>query len=160
MEEKIRAHVESLFAGATPTQSTMELKEEILQNVLEHYHDLLFSGKTPEQAYKTAIRGIGDISGLIQKPQPSTGTFDAWTRPAPTAPAPTVTPTAQEEEKVVPVRRILWIAVLVIYLIISFMTGAWEITWLVLPIGFSLDQVLRAVIELWNEKQKERGNKL
>lgn len=65
MEEKIRAHMEKLFVSAPKTEAARELKEELLQNVLDKYRDLLAEGRTPDEAYLIAIRGIGDISGLI-----------------------------------------------------------------------------------------------
>ena len=65
MEEKIRAHMEKLFVSAPKTEAARELKEEMLQNVLDKYQDLVAEGRTPDEAYLIAIRGIGDISGLI-----------------------------------------------------------------------------------------------
>ena len=44
----------------------MELKEELLANLIEKYNDHLMNGKTEEEAYTTVISGIGDISELIE----------------------------------------------------------------------------------------------
>ena len=65
MEEKIRAYVEELFAG-TSSRKAIELKEEMIQNLTEKYHDLLLEGKSPDAAFNIAIAGIGDVSGLIR----------------------------------------------------------------------------------------------
>ena len=45
MEEKIRAHMEKLFVSAPKTEAARELKEEMLQNVLDKYQDLVAEGE-------------------------------------------------------------------------------------------------------------------
>ena len=45
MKERLRVYVQGLFRGAALTIQNAELKEEILQNTLEHYDDLLAEGK-------------------------------------------------------------------------------------------------------------------
>jgi len=65
MEGKLRSHVEELFAEATPTRKAVELKEEMIQNLTDKYHDLRNDGKTEEAAYNITIAGIGDISTLL-----------------------------------------------------------------------------------------------
>jgi len=65
MEERIRSHVYDLFAETTPTRKAVELKEEMIQNLTDKYHDLIAEGKTNEAAYNITIAGIGDISTLL-----------------------------------------------------------------------------------------------
>ena len=65
MEDKIRRHVDDLFAEAAPTRKAVELKEEMIQNLNDKYHDLTAEGKTNEAAYNITIAGIGDISALL-----------------------------------------------------------------------------------------------
>jgi multisubunit Na+/H+ antiporter MnhG subunit len=67
MESKLRTHVDDLFAQTTPTRKSVELKEEMIQNLGEKYHDLLAEGKNEEAAYNIAVAGIGDISGLLKE---------------------------------------------------------------------------------------------
>lgn len=66
MEHKLRDYVENLFATAPKTHQAYELKEEIIRNTIERYHDLLAEGKTQSEAYNLAIAGIGDINELIE----------------------------------------------------------------------------------------------
>ena len=71
MREKLKSYVELLFAGTTGTE---EMRQEILQNTLDRYDDLIAQGKTPEEAYRQAVAGIGDIEALLGKqknPTPS-----------------------------------------------------------------------------------------
>lgn len=67
MEAKLREYMDRLFAEARPTRSTAELKEEMLQNLLDKYHDLLAEGKSEEAAYNIATASIGDISELLKQ---------------------------------------------------------------------------------------------
>ncbi len=46
------------------------MKQEILQNSLDRYDDLIAEGKVPEAAYRLAITGIGDINEILGS-QPS-----------------------------------------------------------------------------------------
>ena len=62
MREQLIQYVELLFAGA---QNCEEIKQEILQNTLDRYDDLIAEGKVPEAAYRLAIAGIGDISEIL-----------------------------------------------------------------------------------------------
>lgn len=67
MENRIRQHIESLFSSAPNTARARELREEMILNVIERYHDLVQGGKSEEDAYRIAISGIGDVSGLIDE---------------------------------------------------------------------------------------------
>lgn len=62
MKEQLTKYVELLFAG---TSGTEEIRQEILQNTLDKYDDLVAQGKTPEAAYRLSIAGIGDIDEII-----------------------------------------------------------------------------------------------
>lgn len=66
MEDKLRAHMDHLFRDVPPTKQATEIKEEILQNITDKYHDLLAEGKTEEAAYNIAVASIGDLSDLLQ----------------------------------------------------------------------------------------------
>ena len=77
MYEKLRAHIEELFKNAPKTLQTVEIKEEILQNTIDRYNDLLAEGKSEEAAFNIAVAGIGDVNELIGsitavKPEPYT----------------------------------------------------------------------------------------
>ncbi|MBR6530189.1 MAG: hypothetical protein IKT43_02100 [Clostridia bacterium] len=65
MREKLIDYVNLLFAG---TDGTEEIRQEILQNTLDRYDDLIGQGKAPEAAYRLAITGIGDINEILARP--------------------------------------------------------------------------------------------
>lgn len=62
MREQLIQYVELLFAGANDAG---EIKQEILQNTLDRYDDLIDQGKSPDAAYRLAISGIGDINEIL-----------------------------------------------------------------------------------------------
>lgn len=62
MREQLVQYVNLLFAGATDCD---EVRQEILQNTLDRYDDLVEQGKSPEAAYRLAISGIGDINEIL-----------------------------------------------------------------------------------------------
>jgi len=64
MREKLIQYIDLLFAG---TADTDDIKQEILQNILDRYDDLIDQGKTPEAAYSLAISGVGDIHEILQQ---------------------------------------------------------------------------------------------
>lgn len=66
MNEKLRKYIEDSFAGAPNIKRTVELKEELIQNLTDKYNDLLAEGKTPEAAYNISVASVGDLSGLIE----------------------------------------------------------------------------------------------
>lgn len=68
MREQLIQYVELLFAGATDSE---DIKQEILQNTLDRYDDLIAAGKVPEAAYRLAIAGIGDINEILGTNIPS-----------------------------------------------------------------------------------------
>lgn len=62
MREKLISYVNLLFAG---TEGAEDIRQEILQNTLDRFDDLVSRGSTPENAYRQAIAGIGDISAIL-----------------------------------------------------------------------------------------------
>lgn len=62
MKDKLISYIDLLFAGAPEAD---DMKQEILQNTLDRYDDLLSQGKSQEAAYRLAISGIGDINEIL-----------------------------------------------------------------------------------------------
>ena len=65
MREQLEQYVNLLFAGARDCD---DIRQEILQNTLDRYDDLIAEGKVPEAAYRLAITGIGDINEILGTP--------------------------------------------------------------------------------------------
>lgn len=85
MREQLEQYVNLLFAG---TPDSEDMQQEILQNTLDRYDDLLAQGKSPEAAYRLAISGIGDVNELLGASSPApaeTENVDYRGRPVPSA---------------------------------------------------------------------------
>lgn len=208
MREKLIQYVELLFAGSTVHD---EVRQEILQNTLDRYDDLVAQGKQAEAAYQLAISGIGDINEILgtmpQSPAPAEKEAPKkWSRKKITGIATALyiccavpvllfqnelgvclmfvfiaAATAMliwgGEDKVVRMSReefeslknldpaqldklsargeltksinhLISVIILVIYLALSFATGAWFITWVIFPIGGAVKGLVRAVMDL------------
>ena len=81
MKDQLTRYVDLLFAGASDAE---DIKQEILQNTLDRYDDLISQGKAPQAAYSLAISGIGDI-GEILSSQPAAAPITAAAPAAPKA---------------------------------------------------------------------------
>ena len=68
MREQLIQYVSLLFAGAPDSD---EIRQEILQNTLDRFDDLVAQGKSPEAAYRLAISGIGDINEILGNTAPA-----------------------------------------------------------------------------------------
>ena len=71
MEQALREYVENIFKDAPNTLKAVELKEEIVQNLIEKYHDLLNEDKTEQAAYNISVASIGDVNELLRSIEPS-----------------------------------------------------------------------------------------
>ena len=64
MRERLMAHVRQRFAKAPDTQRNRELLDEILQNTLDRFDDLIAQGVQEESAFAQAVDSIGDVESL------------------------------------------------------------------------------------------------
>lgn len=100
MKDKLIQYVDLLFAGA---EGCEDIKQEILQNTLDRYDDLIDEGKSPEAAYRQAIAGIGDINDILG------GEYKA--PPVPPQPAP------EPERRDTPTKKLLRAIAVALYII-------------------------------------------
>lgn len=165
MKQKITEYVNQLFRSAALTVKNAELREEILQNTLEKYDDMLSGGKTPEEAYQAAVDGIGDISQLIERayvpPQPPEGRKEISVQA--TEPEQQTQsddwPRAEEdfdEEDFAARKKMLksaqgalWLLMIAGYVLWSFLSGAWHITWIAFLLAPAVMNVIDAAF-YWN----------
>ena len=205
MKEQLTAYVDLLFAGAADAD---DIKQEILQNTLDRYDDLLEQGKSPQAAYSLAIAGIGDISELLSHNTPAESAATYHGTPVKTAasrkptwkiilqaigiclyilcPIPLFalpntlglcgllsivaiatalmiisgdnqkkSETKEDDQPLTPqqkqrkaVKSIISTVGLCCYLGISFLSGAWHITWLIFPIVAAIQGLINACLDL------------
>ena len=212
MKEQLIQYVNLLFAGVPDCE---DMKQEILQNTLDRYDDLISQGKVPEAAYRLAISGIGDINEILGSE--SSPVFRPVSTPASEPEDPkrkklrslaialyilcalpliilsemgldiigltftlvivaiatyimliTSKKEDDEDEKIPSenknspnhqlkksIHSIVDAITLAIYLIVSFATGAWYITWLIFPICGCINGLVSAIIDLKEAKKHE-----
>ena len=65
MKNEIRNHVEVLFEDVPKSKRAFDLKEELINNLEARYDDLIISGASESEAFKTTVNGIGDVEELL-----------------------------------------------------------------------------------------------
>lgn len=222
MKEKIVQYFDKLFEDAPKTRKALELKQEMTQNALDKYEDLLQDGHAGEDAYRNVIQSIGDVTelfeeveekNLLQLPEKdrkkrallqaiaiglyilagvtlcgftllgygqltmvglvlggliciaptimlvyAANMYPAYKRNG----KPDMVEAYKEEKYrrnrdravLVSVSTLLWTLVLVAYFIISFDSGAWNITWVTFLIGGSLQSIVALVYSLRRDKKQ------
>lgn len=215
MQQKLRDYIDGLFKEAPRTKKAVEVKEEILQNLLDKYEDMIANGKSEEAAYNIAIASIGDISELLKelKGMPhlseeelqsmqsekqrsalitsiaimlyilcvvpvilfhntvgllllflmvavATGLliYNHMTKPQRVQNDDTIAEEFKEwRESSSDKRRLLksiqsalWAIVVVVYVIVSFTTYAFHITWVIFIIGAAASNIIKALFDLKN----------
>lgn len=216
MYEKLRGCIDALFEDAPKTAQTVELKEEMLQNLIDKYNELVSSGKSEEAAYNIAVAGVGDVSelvnGLHSQPEKrgsddgksmdraqKSGLFIAIAvamyilsivpciifsqsnvligvcimfvmiaaatclliyNGVANKPYVKKDSTVVEEFKewndrnsekksvFKAISSCLWAITVVVYLLISFTTGSWGITWVIFLISGAIESIIKAIIDL------------
>jgi len=129
MTDRIRAHLESRFAGAPKTRYVEETKQELLANCLDKYNDLISSGLSPEEAYAEVVDGIGDVSELLWQIE-RRGTL---------APLPHA-----KNRLLGLASSTLWCVVSVVYVLTSFIFFNWAISWVIFLFGGAAQCILAA----------------
>lgn len=66
MNEKIKKHFNMLFATAPKTRKAIDLKEEMTQNAIDKYEDLIRDGYSEEDAFQNVTASIGDVTELFE----------------------------------------------------------------------------------------------
>lgn len=221
MEDKLRAYMDEVFQNIKPTKKSVEMKEEILQNLIDKYNDLLNEGKAPEAAYNIAIASLGDMDELLEGFNDSnnqqylhkeseaarkksamlisiavmlyivsvippiifsyvsdrgffgevlgpcfmfiliaaaTGLiiYNNMSKPRYQKVDDTIVEEFKEWQShndasiraMKSIKSAIWSVITLIYIVISFTTGAWHITWVIFLIGVAIQKILQAVFEL------------
>lgn len=65
MKEKISQQFNILFADAPKTRKALDLKQEMMQNAMDKYDDMVADGYSEEDAYHNVVESIGDVSELF-----------------------------------------------------------------------------------------------
>ena len=216
MRDQLVQYVSLLFAGAEDCEDT---KQEILQNTLDRYDDLIAEGKAPEAAYRLAITGIGDINEILGRKDTVLPAVTVAAERAETdtafkkllraiavglyilCPLPLIvlgemgmgvfglcgllcfvaaatvliilgakksgSDSHEKENDDEPkselgksISSLIWAMGLAVYLIVSFLTMAWHVTWVIFPILGAVNALACAMIPAENPSAAQRSNRL
>ncbi|MCL2323741.1 MAG: permease prefix domain 1-containing protein [Oscillospiraceae bacterium] len=147
MIERIKEHIFKLFETAPKTSRVNEAKEELLAGCIDKYNDLIKQGKSEEEAYAEVIAGIGDVNELLSTILESNQNYkqdNSQSSYNPPKPKPSFIRSdtdENEKNKILnkslrgPITSTMWLGTVVIYLLISFITNRWDITWLIFPLA-------------------------
>lgn len=67
MREKLTEYLNDLFQSAPDTPKNRELREELLQNSLDKYDDLVKNGTSEAAAFNLVVGGLGDVTVLLRE---------------------------------------------------------------------------------------------
>ncbi len=67
MEDRIRSLVTELFRDAPRSGKTLELRDEMEQNMLDRYNDLISEGRSPDDAFEEVRSSVGDMGELFEE---------------------------------------------------------------------------------------------
>ena len=67
MREKLTEYLNDLFQSAPDTPKNRELREELLQNSLDKYDDLVRNGTSEAAAFNLVVGGLGDVTVLLRE---------------------------------------------------------------------------------------------
>lgn len=207
MNEKLRHYIDDLFANAPTTVRAVELKEEMYQNLMDKYNDLIAEGKSEESAFNIAIASIGDVDSLItglsgEKPAASEAgrkrsaliiaiaiglyilcpvpvillqntmgvmalflfvavatamlIYNGVTRERYVKADDTMVEDFKEwkqhsKQKSKATDAIIgsfWLIAVCVYIVVSFMTGAWHITWIIFLIAAAVSSMIKGLFML------------
>jgi hypothetical protein len=161
MNERIKHHVDHLFRDAPRKRRVAEIQEELLANLNDKYEDLIQQGKSEDEAFGIVASGVGDIGELIADvTEIDRREFARAVRGG------IIGKKAYKKEDdsfveeykekiskkdkntrlLGAVSSALWTLTVVAYIIISFWTTAWHITWVIFLIGAVLQQAVQSII--------------
>ena len=146
--------IEKYIDKLLPSDASPEMKQEILSDALAHFNDLIKQGFSEKDAYNAVIEQLGSFDGESEESKvvsESTATLDSEEK--------------FSEEKMRQRRKILnrvetifnatfFPLILVIYLLISFSTHAWSVTWLIFIIAICVSAVLDGALTLAGKKEE------
>ena len=66
MREQLKAYIDKLFEGTLDSVKARDFHDELLQNTLDRFDDECQSGKSEQEAYRDAVRSLGDTKELLK----------------------------------------------------------------------------------------------
>jgi lia operon protein LiaG len=146
MYDKIRQYIDTLFEGVPESEKTLALKEKVYADTAGKYNNFISDGMEPEEAFTNAVNSIGDIRSLLPEADSSyQKDLSCLSESKGTA----VSLADKQERKIKFIKSLsgsvsvtLWMITIFVYLAASFLTGQWQITWIIFFIAAILQSII------------------
>lgn len=166
MKEELKIYVDTLFKDAPQNDAALDLKDEIISNLNARYDDCIRQGMSETEAYGSAIKSVGDISGLIEElknKQVTVNTFNMSANYFEGDEGPGFFNSADdsgmnkffshitpENEKTIlgTATTILWVATVIVYFLISYLFHSWKLSWLIFLVSSCANIVIDLLFSL------------
>lgn len=155
MEKKIIRYVEGVFSDVPSTDRTQRIKDEIIQNLLDKYADLVKAGKSEEDAYAIAISSGGDLSGIVADLKGETKHYNynyekqfckVYEKEY-----------AREKKKCSSFNSLLWPVVTCVYLLFSMLVHSWFYSWIIFLIACVISSAFKFYTVKSNSKVRRNA---
>lgn len=178
--DTILGYLESMFATLPDTPELLKARRELGQMMEDKYSELIAKGASENEAIGTVISEFGNLDEVAQ----ALGIEDAINPPSPTKPTGRVLgsdeaktyladcgrvqhPAAYRESPrpdsrvAQDILSLFWPTVTCIYLIWSFLTFRWYISWIIWPIAAVIERVVRMALgSTSSSKARERDREV
>ena len=139
MTDRTERFVDGLLEGVPFSRDTLELRERITEKVNARYEELLHSGKNDDEAFGEAVGCAGNFMDRINALK-KCRTEQARTDMHNESSSDAVKDTLRKSSITA-----LWMIIAAVYIVISFATKAWYVTWVIFLLGVALEQILKII---------------
>lgn len=139
MTDRTERFVDGLLEGVPFSRDTLELRERIVEKVNARYEELLHSGKNDDEAFGEAVGCAGGFMEQINALK-KCRTEQARTDMHHESSSDAVKDTLRKSSITA-----LWMIIAAVYIVISFATKAWYVTWVIFLLGVALEQILKII---------------
>lgn len=162
MEGKIRNYIESVFRDVPKTEHSETIKNEILQNLIDKYHDLKNEGRNDEEAYAIAISSGGDLSDIVADLKNGTASSDKIHQKIQQnvnyGHKYRYRILKKEKKKLDLFSSVFWPSIVLVYFIYSMLIdGAWSYSWIIWIIAPCIASLYKFITVKSNEKVRNNA---
>ncbi|GEM_PF-2942170 len=153
MEQKIKNYIETVFRDVPNNERTQNIKTEILQNLLDKYHDLRSEGHDEEEAYALALSSGGDLSGIVAdlKGEPTEYNYNYEKQ----FEKHYEKQYKREKKRCDNFASWYWPLVVCVYLVVSFcLRHVWGYSWIIFPAAAAGNDLYRFCVIKSNRRQR------
>ena len=161
MYDKIRNHIDTLFEGIPESEKALALKEKVYADTAGKYNNFISDGMEPDEAFTNAVNSIEDIHSMLPAPDSSYKKDSTYLPESKEMP---VSYADEQERKLKFVKSLrgsvsvtLWMITILGYIVLSFFTGQWQITWIIFVLAGLVQGLISQLFKLYLGKRNPAG---